>query len=645
MASLHRTRCLFVVGLLIGIIMAADTSLAQKRRSRSGNRRSTKNYSPRSTSRAQPRNSTKSFSRSRRNNSRKAQRRQNRATQKALKNSSRGRNNNSRKNARIPNNLSNRNSLPRGSRTTAPNLAKPSNNRQPGTDKLGKRSGKTKVRQIPNKFDVEKGNRGIQQLSTEDISNNSNIHNKNKRKAKLIDAQGKQSKRGNSGERKRDRKNEQKNKSERKENNRLRSNKTNQQLDKHGNTKTAITGVGKQRGKKREAKDLRRSKGNKNKKINGKKVKPQLVSLDDKLADGKLNRVLETKTSRKLDLAKQLKLQRKGGDVARKLRLRERVGRNGGWRRHRHRNLGVGFTAGAFMFHSGWWPGYYPGSCYYPHWCNWVDWCWNWRWPVHGIHCWDPRPVYCRPILCNPCPTWIAWNYYPAWTPLPHHVCGTWVDVDPVVIQTGFDLQLLAVRFVDAGHPEQNFGARYRIYLRNNSDQPINQPFNVLLLASDGTSPSADALNAGFQLETIEAGETKAVDIRLPMTEEPFTKLHVLIDSHKNIEEIEETNNGSVLNVADILPVDPVLFGSEDQQVVTGSVMTLAGEGLGPAPGRVLVHAAGLEWEAEIEGWTDLGVQVKLPELPVTDDTPAEIMLIRGDDAATNPLSVTITPY
>ena len=213
------------------------------------------------------------------------------------------------------------------------------------------------------------------------------------------------------------------------------------------------------------------------------------------------------------------------------------------------------------------------------------------------------------------------------------------------MIQTGFDLQLLAVRFVDAGHPEQNFGARYRIYLRNNSDQPINQPFNVLLLASDGTSPSADALNAGFQLETIEAGETKAVDIRLPMTEEPFTKLHVLIDSHKNIEEIEETNNGSVLNVADILPVDPVLFGSEDQQVVTGSVMTLAGEGLGPAPGRVLVHAAGLEWEAEIEGWTDLGVQVKLPELPVTDDTPAEIMLIRGDDAATNPLSVTITPY
>ncbi len=645
MTSLHRTRCLCLVGLLIGIILAADTSLAQKkRRSRSGNRRATKNFSPRSNSRAPSRNSTKSFSRSPRNNSRKAQRLQNRANRKALKNSSRGRRNNSRKNAQLPNNLSNRRSLSRGSQSTPPNLSQPSTARQPRTDNLGKRSKKTKVRRIPKNFDAGKGNEKFQQLSAEDLPNNSNTRSKNKREAKPNDALGKQGRRKKDRKGKRDRTIEKKNKKERKENSRSRPNKNKQQLNKQGDTKNAIGSVEKQRDAKRKAKELRGSKRNKNKKINGKKANPQLVSLDKKLDDGKLNQVLKTKNARKTELAKQLKMQRKGGDVARKLRLREKVARNGGWRRYRRRNLGVSFTAGAFMFNSGWWPGYYPGSCYYPHWCNWVNWCWNWSWPVNGINCWDPRPVYCRPIFGNPCRTWVAWNHYPVWTPLPHDVCGTWVDVEPVVIETGLDLQLLAVRFVDAGHPEQNFGARYRVYLRNNSDQSMNQPFNVLLVASNDTSPSVDALNAGFQLETIDAGETKAIDIRLPMTEESFSKLHVLVDSHEDIKETEETNNGAILNVVDILPVDPVLFGSEDQQIVTGSVMTLAGEGLGPAPGRVLVHASGLEWEAEIEGWTDLGVQIKLPALPVTDDTPAEIVLFRGDDAATNPLSVTITP-
>ena len=221
---------------------------------------------------------------------------------------------------------------------------------------------------------------------------------------------------------------------------------------------------------------------------------------------------------------------------------------------------------------------------------------------------------------------------------------GTWVDVAPSVIDSGYDLQLLAVRFVDPGHPEEKLGVRYRVFFRNNSDQVIDQSFNVLLLASDSDLPDADAPNAGFQLETIEAGEIKSVDIRLPMIEGSFRKLHVLVDSHKDIAETEEVNNGSILSVEEILPVDPVLFGSENQQVAAGSELTLAGEGLGPAPGRVVVHAAGLEWEAEIEGWTDLGVRVKLPALPIADDTPAEIVLIRGDDAATNPLSVTMIP-
>ena len=40
-------------------------------------------------------------------------------------------------------------------------------------------------------------------------------------------------------------------------------------------------------------------------------------------------------------------------------------------------------------------------------------------------------------------------------------------------------LQLLAVRFVDPGHPEEKTGPRYRVWFRNNSDLAIDKPFDV----------------------------------------------------------------------------------------------------------------------------------------------------------------------
>ena len=372
-------------------------------------------------------------------------------------------------------------------------------------------------------------------------------------------------------------------------------------------------------------------------------VKPQLVPLGDKLADGKLNKLLSGEVAGKLNLTKQLELKQNGGDVALQLGLKDKLAEKGGWAAQPQGKLMEGFADKCFEYHCGWWPGYYPGWCYYPHWCGWVDWCWGWDWHHHGIDCWDPRPIWCQPIVCEPCPTWIGWDRYPAWQSLPHHVSGTWVDVLPAGVATGSDLQLLAIRFVDAGHPEKDLGARYRVMFRNNSDQDINKPFNILLLAGD-SSPHTESPYAGFQIETMEAGETKSVDIRLPLVSEPYKTLHVLVDSHKDIAETEESNNGTSIKIADILPVDPVLFGSEDQLVAAGSKMSLAGEGLGPEPGRVIVHAAGLEWEAAIEGWTDLGARIEIPALPLADHTPAEIVLVRGDGAVTNPLSVTMTP-
>ena len=73
-------------------------------------------------------------------------------------------------------------------------------------------------------------------------------------------------------------------------------------------------------------------------------------------------------------------------------------------------------------------------------------------------------------------------------------------------------------------------------------------------------------------------------------------------------------------------------------------LIVLAGEGFGPVPGQVLVHLAGLELEGEILGWYDLGVRLNLPNVPLAAATDAEVIVIRGDGAAANPLKITVLP-
>lgn len=296
-------------------------------------------------------------------------------------------------------------------------------------------------------------------------------------------------------------------------------------------------------------------------------------------------------------------------------------------------------------------PAYYPHRCWYPHWGPWV--AWSWHYYCHPL--WDPRPIWCRPIIYVAAPVWVYWEV-PVWTPLPVVVCGTWVDVPPVVVAPSqLDLQLLAVRFVDPGHPEENLGPRYRVWFRNNSQVPITQPFNVTLLASADDRLTAQLPQAGVRVTAMEAGDVQSVDVRLPAEvaglsrdaegkPAPFTTLHVLVDANREISETSKANNGAKIARAEILPVDPASFEAQPKTVPPGGEVLLAGEGFGPEPGEVLVQLGGLELQGEIRGWYDLGVRVAVPNLPLAAAAPAELVVVRGDGAAANPVSVTIAP-
>jgi hypothetical protein len=288
---------------------------------------------------------------------------------------------------------------------------------------------------------------------------------------------------------------------------------------------------------------------------------------------------------------------------------------------------------------------------WWPRWTDWVDWCWwDYCYPIY-----DPRPVYCRPIIYAACSPIVVYDY-PRWESLYADASGTWVDVPEVAVApTVYDLQLLAVRFVDAGHPDERLGPRFRVWFRNNSVRDVTTPFNVSIIASNDETLSRDLPQAGVRVDTIAAGETQSVDLRLAWdvydmgrdTEgnpAPFAKLHAVVDSHLEIAETSEENNGAILNREDILPVDPAAFSTDVDTVTEGGMVSIAGEGFGPEPGRVLVYVDDRELDAEIHGWYDLGVRVKMPVLPLSAATDAQIVVVRGDAAAANPLKITLAP-
>ncbi|HET6422907.1 MAG TPA: hypothetical protein VFG20_04445, partial [Planctomycetaceae bacterium] len=364
--------------------------------------------------------------------------------------------------------------------------------------------------------------------------------------------------------------------------------------------------------------------------------------------DINFNRFVDQRAQKNFLIDTQFALYRRG-DVARQLNLNVNLINAGGWR---NRPMGPVFNRYTSFAYSSWYPGpaWGPQYCWTPRWSPWVSWSfWNWCVPIY-----DPRPFICRPVIYDPCPPIVVYEY-PVWQPLPVVTCGTWIDVPPVVIDTGFDLELLAVRFVDPGHQEQNLGPRYRVWVRNNSPAAIGAPFNVTLVAAMGPQLMGELPQAGATIPNMEPNSVTPIDIRLPLAANrlgrqadgavvPFSHLHVMVDSHRDLAENNEANNGTLLDRTTIYPVDPAGFSTDVTAAQAGAMVSLAGEGFGPEPGQLLVTVNGQTQQAEVHGWYDLGVNFKLPDFNLAQAADAQIIVVRGDSAVSNPVELDVAP-
>jgi hypothetical protein len=220
--------------------------------------------------------------------------------------------------------------------------------------------------------------------------------------------------------------------------------------------------------------------------------------------------------------------------------------------------------------------------------------------------------------FCDPCchkehccPWWYCWNY-PCWNNLYGCNCGCYDDVPVVFVHEGVDLQLLAVRMIDSGDPEQQLGPALRVWFRNNSAVALNHPFNVLALAARGPQPTADLPQAGVRVGSIEAGQTLAIDIRLPVEANlpGFPMFHVVVDSHREIQEVNETNNGLVIDRSQVQPIELAQAGPTQE-----APMTLED---GPAP--------------SLKGATTATKTEATPEKTVKTDSPTPVA-VDFDDA------------
>jgi hypothetical protein len=162
---------------------------------------------------------------------------------------------------------------------------------------------------------------------------------------------------------------------------------------------------------------------------------------------------------------------------------------------------------------------------------------------------------------------------FPWWPPIiiggggGHHHCPPSANItvieQPILlpqvqnVPATVDLQLLDVRFVDAGDPALNLGPRYRLTFGNAGTVPAGN-FRVLAMASHDGTPNPAAPFGTAEVMTLAAGEVAMADVRLSLSADlsSMGALIVVVDSAVQIAETDEQNNVAVLDRTKIAVAD-----------------------------------------------------------------------------------------
>ncbi len=175
----------------------------------------------------------------------------------------------------------------------------------------------------------------------------------------------------------------------------------------------------------------------------------------------------------------------------------------------------------------------------------------------------DMKANFCE-VKKDKCHNWYKYHcWFPCWGYAGYETCTE--IVRPIPVSTPVDLQLVDVRFGDVGDPASGLGPRFRITVYNASPSPVSE-FKVVAVAVANGQPSPNAPPVVAVIDSMEAGEVKSFDVRLPVEAltlsvdpmgnvAPFSQLGVVVDADNQIPESNEENNQLILDRQQIQPI------------------------------------------------------------------------------------------
>ncbi|MGC3967064.1 MAG: hypothetical protein QM775_06730 [Pirellulales bacterium] len=203
------------------------------------------------------------------------------------------------------------------------------------------------------------------------------------------------------------------------------------------------------------------------------------------------------------------------------------------------------------------------------------------------------------------------------------------------------DLQVQGLQLVDLG--DETMGPAYRITLRNNSNRSATAPFVALLMASPNPQPATDSPYATLQVPSLAAGQTTAVDVRLPQlvtaNASSFGFLTAAVGTPAGMFEQNDADNRGSYARATVAEIPAKVFGVRVDE--TAGHMILDGEGFGSQFGKLYLTVDGQNYEANVSAWGPTMVYFTIDGY-AGQGAAGSFSLVRNDGRLAPPLDVAL---